>query len=154
MMKRTLVSLLVLSVGLIGCVDGLPGTGGSASGSGSPGSGSSGGSGSDSAGQDGAGGDGTAGQPVPSAGVINARVRNLSGMSADVTLRFLLADIVVHLTFLRVPAHTSTTVIGPEVADRLEVTAEAQDGTELPPAVFLGVDLGDGGEADRAETTM
>jgi len=156
-MKRTLVTLLVLTVGLfgIGCVNGLPGTSGSASASGSPGSGSSsgdldeggGGNGSDSAGEDDDSGDGTAGQPVPSAGIVNARVRNLSDMYADVTLRFLLGDIVVHLTFLRVPAHTSTMVIGPEVADRLEVTAVAQDGSELPAAVFLGVDLGDGGEA-------
>lgn len=74
--------------------------------------------------------------PVPGAGAVSAVIRNLTDLSADMTLRFSLYDITVRLTFLRVPGHTSTTVVGPEVTDLLEVSGVAQDGTALPDVSF------------------
>lgn len=86
--------------------------------------------------------------PVPGAGAVSAVVRNFTDQSADVTLRFSLYDITVRLTFVRVPARTSTTVVGPEVTDLLEVSGMAQDGVALPNASFrYGEDFLDGTEA-------
>jgi hypothetical protein len=88
------------------------------------------------------------GQGIPTSGVINARVRNLTDQFADVTLRFLLRDVVVRLTFIRVPARTSTTIVGPELADFFEANGQFQDGSPLPGAVFrFGIDFDAGTEA-------
>ncbi len=89
-----------------------------------------------------------AGATLPNAGVIRARVRNFTETSADVTLRFLLDDNIVHLSFLRVPAHTSTTFVGPEMTDRLEISGVDETGKVLPDALFrYGIDFEDGTEA-------
>jgi len=86
--------------------------------------------------------------PVPGAGAVSAVVRNLTDQSADVTLRFSLYDITVRLTFIRVPARTSTTVVGPEVIDLLDISGTAEDGTALPDASFrYGQDFLDDTEA-------
>jgi hypothetical protein len=74
--------------------------------------------------------------PVPGAGTVSAVVRNFTDQYADVSLRFSLFEIMVRQTFVRVPANTSTTVVGPEVTDLLEVSAVAEDGTELREASF------------------
>jgi hypothetical protein len=136
--KRTLLASLIVTGSLIGCTDGGIGLGGGGTGAGNVGA----------IRPDGIAGDGIAGLARPTAGFITGRIRNFTDQSAEVTLRFLLGDFVVHLTFVRVPAHTSTTIIGPELAERLEVWGVAQDGRELPAAVYrLGVELADGGEA-------
>ena len=71
-----------------------------------------------------------------------------SALDRDVTLRFLLNDVVVHLSFLRVPGHTSTTVVGPDVADRLEASGKNENSEPLPEAVFeYGRDFSEGTEA-------
>jgi hypothetical protein len=80
--------------------------------------------------------------------VIHARIRNFTELSADVTLRFELFAKIVRLTVLRVPGNTSTTVIGPEEADLLEVSGVAEDGTALPEIEFrYGEDFFAGTEA-------
>lgn len=134
-MTRTLVGLLIVAVGLGGCGAVVPGTAAEDDGGGASGE-EPGGSGPD--------------LPPTGArfGVINARIRNFTDLSADVTLRFSLFAQTVRLTVLRVPANISTSVIGPEEADLLEVSGVAQDGTALPEASFrYGVDFFAGTEA-------
>ena len=81
------------------------------------------------------------GQPVPLAGTMRARVRNMTDKSAEVTIRFLLNGLVVHFARLHVGPHTATSIIGPDLAQVIEFTATDEDGTELPPETFVfGVD--------------
>ena len=130
-MTRTCVALLIVAVGLIGCSATGPGSSSAEDADPSP-------------------GDEAGGVPPTGAkfGVINARIRNFTDMSADVTLRFGLFAQTIRLIVLRVPGNTSTTVIGPEEADLLEVSGVAQDGTALPQVEFrYGEDFFAGTEA-------
>jgi hypothetical protein len=89
-----------------------------------------------------------AGRPVASAASIAVQVRNLTAKSADVTLRFFVNDVVVHLTLLRVPPASTSLVIGPDRADRFTAGGVDEDGDPLPEGDFLeGIDFGDGAQA-------
>lgn len=137
-MKATLAVLLAGFVFLAGCdlLGGLSGGRGAGTGSRSsdPGPGS--------------GNEAEPGQTVPTSGTVGARIRNLSDRHADVTLNFLLRDTQVHLSFMRVPPQTSTTVIGPEQADTIDASAVDADGQALPERSFVfGVDFDEGTEA-------
>jgi len=90
----------------------------------------------------------SAGRPVASGAAIGVQVRNLSATSADVTLRFFLNDVVVHLTLLRVPPTSTSLVIGPDRADRFTAGGVDEDGNPLPEGEFFeGMDFGDGTQA-------
>ena len=100
-MKCALATLLVLGVAVAGCGDLASLLSGAGFGAAAPGGGGGSGAAEDDIGQE-AGGT-LPGQTLPTSGVVSARVRNFTDLSADVTLRFLLRDVVVHLSFLRVP---------------------------------------------------
>ena len=135
-MKGMRAILLALALVAAGCVDlaALQGRGG---GAGTP-------AGADAEGPN----ENEAGNPLPTAGRIQARVINQSDLWADVTMRFVLEDIIVHLTFVRVPARTSTVFIGPDLAESLQITALDETNERLPGATYVyGVDFEEGGEA-------
>ena len=82
-------------------------------------------------------GPGNMGQPTPAAGTMQARVWNTTDRSAEVTIRFLLNDLVVHLARLHVGPHTTTSIVGPDLAQVIEFTGIDEDGTTLPPETFV-----------------
>lgn len=80
-------------------------------------------------------------RPEPGAG-ITARVRNESAYRADVTLRFIRSEMVGHLAFVRVLPDTVTTVVSPELADRLELSGVDERAGALPSMTLAyGVDF-------------
>ncbi len=82
------------------------------------------------------------GSAFPVIDAVRARVRNESSARADVTLRFIRDDKVVHLAFVRVLPDTITTVVSPEIADVLELSGLNDRGAALDGAVFVfGVDF-------------
>ncbi len=75
-------------------------------------------------------------------GAIRARVRNESTARADVTLRFIRGNAVVHLAFVRVAPNTITTVTSPESAEMVELSGIDDRGRALPTEDFVfGVDF-------------
>ncbi|MCP4593603.1 MAG: hypothetical protein GY842_22940 [bacterium] len=83
-------------------------------------------------------------QPAPAAGIIEAQVRNLTDHSAEVTIRFLLNNIVVHLARLRIEPRSTTSLVGPELAQLVEFTGVDHLGAPLSPQNFVfGTDLED-----------
>ncbi|MBN1514179.1 MAG: hypothetical protein JXB13_19335 [Phycisphaerae bacterium] len=89
-----------------------------------------------------------AGRPVASGAAIGVQVRNLTDKSVDVTLRFFLNEVVVHLTLLRVPPASTSVVIGPDRTDRFTAGGVDEDGNSLPEGEFIeGIDFGDGSQA-------
>jgi hypothetical protein len=77
------------------------------------------------------------GHPVPLSGTMQARVRNTTARSAEVTIRFLLNDLAVHLARLRIGPRTTTAITGPDLAQLVEFTGVDETGATLPPAVFV-----------------
>ena len=96
-------------------------------------------------------GDVTAESPTPAPGsspmalgdgVVRARVRNESDVSADVTVRFIQGETIVHLAFVRVLPVTVTTVISPDAADRVELSGIDTLGRALrPETLIFGLDF-------------
>jgi len=80
---------------------------------------------------------GDSGQPVPSAGTMRAHVRNATDRSATVTIRFLLNDIVVHFARLICEPATTTSIVGPELAQLIEFTGADETGATLSPLVVV-----------------
>ncbi|MCK4660038.1 MAG: hypothetical protein KAV82_11000, partial [Phycisphaerae bacterium] len=76
-------------------------------------------------------------QAMPAAGFIQAQVRNTSGRSAKVSIRFLMNDLEVHFTRLRVRSQRETFMIGPELAQIIEFSGTDATGATLPPAIFV-----------------
>ena len=77
------------------------------------------------------------------AGGASARVRNESDASAEVTLRFLQDELVVHLAYVRVEPGMETTVTSRAVADSVRVSGVTADGSALTSAVLIaGEDYG------------
>jgi hypothetical protein len=81
-------------------------------------------------------------QVVDAGGTVTVQVVSRADVEADVTLRFLVAGLVVHLARLHVLPHSETQVIGPDVAARVEVGGTYEDGSLIPPAAFTyGLDF-------------
>lgn len=107
-------------------------------------------------------GDVTTGGTLPGSGssdtttafdAVRARVRNESTARADVTLRFIRDDAVVHLAFVRVLPETITTIASPETADKVELSGVDERGRALPAAEFVfGVDFSENVPAEYAIT--
>jgi len=88
------------------------------------------------------GGEQEPGFPVPGLDAVRARVRNESAFRADVTVRFIKDDAVVHLAFVRVLPSTVATVVSPELADIVELSGLDESGQALTTATFvLGQDF-------------
>ncbi len=82
------------------------------------------------------------GQTLPAAAAVNVQIQNASDKSADVTLRFLRNNVVVHLTLLRVPAGITSLVVGPDQAEYIEAGGTDENGLVLPAGTFeRGVDF-------------
>lgn len=97
--------------------------------------------GSDPGSMDGAG-DGSTGQARPITVTVEARVRNESSVSADVTIRFLADDAVIHLAFVRVRPGTVTSVLGPGTTEVIELTGATASGEVLEPkSALFGIDF-------------
>jgi uncharacterized membrane protein YgcG len=80
-------------------------------------------------------------------------VRNESTARADVTLRFIRDDAVVHLAFARVLPDTITTIASPETVDMVELSGVDDRGRALPAAEFVfGVDFSENVPAEYAIT--
>lgn len=107
-------------------------------------------------------GDVTSGGTLPGGGssdpatafdAVRARVRNESTARADVTLRFIRDDAVVHLAFVRVLPETITTIASPETADMVELSGVDDRGRALPAAEYVfGVDFSENVPAEYAIT--
>jgi len=73
---------------------------------------------------------------------VRARVRNESSARADVTMRFIRDEEVVHLAFVRVLPDTITTVASPESAEVVELSGLDDRGRALSLATYVfGVDF-------------
>ena len=84
----------------------------------------------------------TPGSVFPVIDAIRARVRNESSARADVTMRFIREDSIVHLAFVRVLPATITTVASPEAAEVVELSGLDDRGRALSGATFVfGVDF-------------
>ncbi|MDO8629196.1 MAG: hypothetical protein Q7R41_01780, partial [Phycisphaerales bacterium] len=84
---------------------------------------------------------------------VRARVRNESTARADVTLRFIRDDAVVHLAFVRVLPETITTIASPETVDKVALSGVDDRGRALPAAEFVfGVDFSENVPAEYAIT--
>lgn len=80
------------------------------------------------------------GQPLPAG--TTAKVRNESDRSADVTVRFVQGDTIVHLAFVRVTPETETSVISLEAADSIQVSGVDEQGVALAGATLtFGADF-------------
>ena len=79
-------------------------------------------------------GDQDAAQPLPVG--TTAKVRNESDRSADVTVRFVQGDTIVHLAFVRVTPETETAVVSLEVADSVQVSGIDEQGVALTGATL------------------
>lgn len=92
-------------------------------------------------------------RPVfPFIDTVRARVRNESSARADVTMRFIRGENVIHLAFVRVLPDTITTVASPEVAEVVELSGLDDRGRALTGARFVfGVDFD---ETSPAEYTV
>lgn len=66
-----------------------------------------------------------------SSGTIRARVRNETNSQADVTLRFIRDNAVVHLAFVRAMPETITMVLSPQMSDQLDLSGLDIDGHAL-----------------------
>jgi hypothetical protein len=75
-------------------------------------------------------------QPSNSSRTVQARVRNESSARADVTLRFLRGEDVVHLAFVRVLPDTVTTVVSIEESESLELSGMDARGRTLSGQTF------------------
>ena len=73
-------------------------------------------------------------QPLPAG--TTAKVRNESARSADVTVRFVQGDTIVHLAFVRVTPETETSVVSLEVADAIQVSGIDEQGVALASATL------------------
>lgn len=69
--------------------------------------------------------------------IVSARIRNERESFADVTLRFIRDDVVVHLAFVRVLPDTVTAVISPREADQLDVSGVDSSGVSLAAKTLL-----------------
>ena len=79
---------------------------------------------------------------LPTVGSIRARIRNEASVRADVTLRFVRENTIVHLAFVRVLPGTVTTVVSPKAAGLVEVSGIDETGRALGFATFVfGVDF-------------
>jgi|GEM_PF-3536192 len=97
-------------------------------------------------------GDGTippTGQTVPPLGAdVTLQVISLSSIAADVRVRFLVSDLVVHLAQLHVEPRERSAVIGPDRATLIEVTGAYATGGPIPARVFVyGIDFHEGAAA-------
>lgn len=73
---------------------------------------------------------------------VRARVRNESGGLADVTLRFIRDDVVVHLAFVRSAPDTITTIVSPKSAEQLDLSGIDEQGKALTSRTLrYGVDF-------------
>ncbi|MGB2985432.1 MAG: hypothetical protein WBE26_06070, partial [Phycisphaerae bacterium] len=91
-------------------------------------------------------------QPLPPKAAVAARVRNESANRADVTLRFIHDETVVHLAFVRVLPDTVTTVLSPKPAGLIEASGIDERGEALASDAFaFGVDFD---ETTPAEYTI
>lgn len=73
---------------------------------------------------------------------VSARVRNESTFSADVFMRFVADDTVVHLAFVRALPGTVTTVVSPRRADLIEMSGQDDGGRALERKTLrLGIDF-------------
>lgn len=94
------------------------------------------------------GGEGGTTLPLPF-DAVRARVRNESSFDADITMRFMGADDVVHLAFVRVVPATITTVTSPRMAERVELSGLDGKGDILAGKVFrFGIDFVEGVPAE------
>jgi len=83
---------------------------------------------------------GGVGQPLPAG--TTAKVRNESDRSADVTVRFVQGDTIVHLAFVRVTPETETSVASLEAADSIQVSGVDEQGSALASATLtFGADF-------------
>jgi hypothetical protein len=88
---------------------------------------------------DGLGGDSSGDTPQPA---VAARIRNESDSRADVTLRFIRGESIVHLAFIRVLPSTVTTVGSPESAELIEASGVNERGAALTGAsMAFGTDF-------------
>jgi hypothetical protein len=72
---------------------------------------------------------------------LRARIRNESASRADVTIRFIDNDAIVHLAFVRSMPETVTTVTSPDMATQIEISGIDAAGRALGDSLFrLGVD--------------
>ncbi len=86
--------------------------------------------------------------PSPDA-VVSARVRNESEVRADVTVRFISDESIVHLAFVRVLPETVTTVTSPKAANIIELSGIDELGRALGSTVLaFGVDFDETTPAD------
>ncbi len=93
---------------------------------------------------DGVGGDDASGYPQPALAGVAARVRNESAARADVTLRFIQAETIVHLAFVRVLPSTVTTIHSPKSANLIELSGVNERGQALASATMTyGADYDD-----------
>ncbi|MFQ5414277.1 MAG: hypothetical protein ACE5E6_07435 [Phycisphaerae bacterium] len=76
-------------------------------------------------------------ETIPASAIITARVRNESDARVDVTLRFISADVIVHLAFLEVMPGTVTTVVSPRPADTLLISGIDEHGVALASGTFV-----------------
>ncbi len=79
-------------------------------------------------------------RPLVDAALVTARLINAGSQSADVTVRISLDDRVVHLSLLRLRQGMGPVDIGPELGDRIEITARRADGSDATPATFTLAD--------------
>lgn len=75
--------------------------------------------------------------PPGSSTIISARIRNERESFADVTLRFIRDDVVVHLAFVRVLPDTVTAVVSPREADQLDVSGVDSRGVPLAARTLI-----------------
>ena len=82
------------------------------------------------------------GGSAPDLDTVRARIRNESPVRADVTLRFIQDENVVHLAFVRVLPETVTTVGSPSMANVVEIFGVDSQGRALPSATrTFGLDF-------------
>lgn len=99
----------------------------------------------------------------PSLDLLRARIRNESAARADVTVRFIEQDEIVHLAFIRALPATITTVTSPEMSAEIEISGIDDSGRVLtnlnyqlgvdydkyrPAEYIIGAATGDGGPVD------
>ncbi|HOJ74101.1 MAG TPA: thrombospondin type 3 repeat-containing protein [Phycisphaerae bacterium] len=81
-----------------------------------------------------------AGQNLPELGLpVSVRVVSRSRVAADVTIRFFVSDLEVHLSQLRVPPQTTMSAVGPDRTTRVEVVGSYVDHGPTPHTVWLAV---------------
>jgi hypothetical protein len=73
---------------------------------------------------------------------VEAHIRNESEFKADVTLRYIVGETVIHLAFVQVLPKTSTIIVSPTLPDRLELSGSDESGRVLANITLVfGVDF-------------